>query len=130
MSLHDIHREAELLEHQTSDFMANAISAFLEHPKYDPHGDPIPNEHGEITTVDTSIAMSNAEEEKAYKISRLISDNKEFFDFCRENHLTNGAEILVKKQFSSSKMTQILVGENVLLLNQDFTDIIYLDELS
>ena len=43
MSLHKIHREAELLEHETSDFLAEKISAYLGNPKFDPHGDPIPN---------------------------------------------------------------------------------------
>lgn len=128
MSLHDIHREAELLEHQTSDLLANKISEFLGHPKFDPHGDPIPNEEGIITTTDTSIAMSKAKAEKIYVISRLISDNKEFFDFCRDNNLTNGAKITVNKQFSSSNMTQITVAGNTLLLNREFTDIIYLNE--
>ena len=43
MSLHEIHREAEFLEHETSDFLANKISEYLGNPKFDPHGDPIPN---------------------------------------------------------------------------------------
>ena len=54
MSLHEIHREAELLEHETSDFLANKISEYLGNPKFDPHGDPIPNADGEITTEDIS----------------------------------------------------------------------------
>jgi DtxR family Mn-dependent transcriptional regulator len=70
MSLHDIHREAELLEHETSDFLADKISEFLGHPKFDPHGDPIPNAQGEITTIDTSIALSNTMEGHNYIISR------------------------------------------------------------
>lgn len=130
MSLHDIHREAELLEHQTSDLLANRISAYLGHPKFDPHGDPIPNEDGVITTKDTSIVMSKAIEGKTYVISRLVSDNKEFFDFCLENGLINGAEIEINKQFNTSNMTQITVAKNTLILNQDFTDIIYLNEFN
>ncbi|MDT0554246.1 metal-dependent transcriptional regulator [Urechidicola vernalis] len=130
MSLHDIHREAELLEHQTSDLLANRISAYLGHPKFDPHGDPIPNEDGVITTTDTSVVMSKAIEGSTYVISRLVSDNKEFFDFCLENGLINGAEIEINKQFSTSNMTQITVAKNTLLLNQDFTDIIYLNEFN
>ncbi|OIQ40886.1 MAG: Fur family transcriptional regulator [Bacteroidetes bacterium MedPE-SWsnd-G1] len=130
MSLHDIHREAELLEHQTSDLLANRISAYLGHPKFDPHGDPIPNEDGVITTTDTSVVMSKAIEGNTYVISRLVSDNKEFFDFCLENGLINGAEIEINKQFSTSNMTQITVAKNTLLLNQDFTDIIYLNEFN
>ncbi len=128
MSLHEIHREAEFLEHQTSDFMANKISEFLGHPKFDPHGDPIPNEHGEITTTDSSIVLSETEEGTTYVISRLMSDDKEFFDFCADNGLINGAELTIIKQFEKNKMTQIKLDGNTLLLNQDFTNTIYVNE--
>lgn len=43
LSLVEIHREAELLEHQTSDFLADKIEEFLGRPTIDPHGTPIPN---------------------------------------------------------------------------------------
>lgn len=128
LSLHDIHREAELLEHQTSDLLANKISEYLGNPKFDPHGDPIPNENGEITTIDTSIALSNAQEGKTFIISRLMSDDKEFFEFCAQNGLKYGNTILVSKQFTTNKMTQILVNNNTILLNQDFTSVIYVNE--
>ncbi|WP_299883934.1 metal-dependent transcriptional regulator [uncultured Lacinutrix sp.] len=130
MSLHDIHREAELLEHETSNFLANKISEYLGNPKFDPHGDPIPNENGEITTTNTSIALSKTIENKEYVISRLMSDDKEFFDFCTQNGLKYGNTILVTKQFSSNKMTQISINNNTIVLNQDFTNIIYVDEIN
>ena len=125
MSLHDIHREAELLEHQTSNFLADKISAYLGNPKFDPHGDPIPNADGEITTTDTSITLSQAEEGKTYVISRLMSDDKEFFDFCAQHGLKFGNTVLVSKQFIKNKMTQILINNNTIILNEDFTSIIY-----
>lgn len=128
MSLHDIHREAELLEHQTSDLLAEKISEYLGNPKFDPHGDPIPNANGEITTSDTSISLSNANEGKSYTISRLMSDDKEFFEFCAQNGLKYGNTLVVSKQFTNNKMTQILINNNTILLNQDFTSIIYVNE--
>jgi len=128
MSLHDIHREAELLEHETSDFLAEKISEYLGNPKFDPHGDPIPNAQGKITTKDLSISLSNTKEGKNYTISRLMSDDKEFFDFCAHNGLKYGNKISVIKQFSNNKMTQIKISSNTILLNQDFTSIIYVNE--
>ena len=128
MSLHEIHREAELLEHETSDFLAEKISEYLGHPKFDPHGDPIPNANGEITTIDTSIALINAEENKTYVISRLMSEDKEFFEFCALNGIKYGNKISIVKQFQNSKMTQIVINANTIILNQDFTQIIYVNE--
>jgi len=106
MSLHEIHREAELLEHETSDFLANKISAYLGNPKFDPHGDPIPNENGDITTKDTSISLSKTKENQTYTISRLMSDDKEFFDFCALNHIKYGNQIIVIKQFKNQLKKQ------------------------
>lgn len=128
LSLHDIHREAELLEHQTSDLLAEKISEYLGHPKFDPHGDPIPNADGEITTIDTSISLAEAEEGKTYTIARLLSDDKEFFEFCAQNDIKYRNTIAVSKQFSGNKMTQISIGSNTIVLNENFTKIIYVDE--
>ncbi|WP_369998848.1 metal-dependent transcriptional regulator [Winogradskyella sp.] len=128
MSLHDIHREAELLEHQTSDLLANKISEYLGNPKFDPHGDPIPNSDGKITTTDTSIPLSQAEEGKTYTISRLTSDDKEFFEFCANHKLKYGHEIKVSKQFKNNKMTELSGDGNTILLNENFTLLIYVNE--
>jgi len=130
MSLHDIHREAELLEHQTSDLLAEKISTYLGHPKFDPHGDPIPNKDGKITTTDTSFPLSTANEGKTYIIARLTSDDKEFFEFCAHHKLKYGHEVKVSKQFKNNKMTELSVGSNTILLNEDFSTLIYVNAIN
>jgi DtxR family Mn-dependent transcriptional regulator len=42
------HLEAEKLEHTTTPEEAEALSASMGHPRFDPHGDPIPTSWGEI----------------------------------------------------------------------------------
>jgi DtxR family Mn-dependent transcriptional regulator len=42
------HREADRLEHRTSPEDAEAMAARLGHPRFDPHGDPIPTASGEV----------------------------------------------------------------------------------
>lgn len=130
MSLHDIHREAELLEHQTSDFLANKISTYLRNPKFDPHGDPIPSEKGHIITENNTFPLSKSKEGKTYIISRLLSDEKEFFDFCALHGLKCGNSITVTNQLEFNKMTQIYINNNTLLLNEDFTNIIFVKEIN
>ena len=44
----DWHNEAERLEHTTSPEEAELLSARIGHPVFDPHGDPIPTDTGEI----------------------------------------------------------------------------------
>ncbi|MFD2822415.1 iron dependent repressor, metal binding and dimerization domain protein [Lacinutrix iliipiscaria] len=130
MSLFEIHQEAEVLEHQTSDDLAKRINAYLGNPKFDPHGDPIPDEKGEIHTSNHALTLSDSIEGKTYTIARLMSDDKEFFDFCALYGLKLGSKIMVTNQFQFNKMTQVSINNNTLLLNESFTNIIYVNEIN
>ncbi|MBD1395971.1 metal-dependent transcriptional regulator [Pontibacter sp. JH31] len=44
----EVHDVAEELEHINSDLLIRRLDEFLGYPKFDPHGDPIPSEDGEI----------------------------------------------------------------------------------
>lgn len=44
----DWHARAEMREHEITPAQADRIAASLGHPRYDPHGDPIPTASGEI----------------------------------------------------------------------------------
>jgi DtxR family Mn-dependent transcriptional regulator len=46
---HEVHDLAEELEHIESADLTDRLDAFLGHPKFDPHGDPIPNSEGKFT---------------------------------------------------------------------------------
>jgi len=41
-----VHEVAEQLEHIKSPLLIRRLDKFLGHPKFDPHGDPIPDENG------------------------------------------------------------------------------------
>ena len=128
LSLHEIHREAEHLEHLTSDFLADKIENYLGNPGFDPHGDPIPAVNGNIVTDDSQLLLSEATAGNNYKIARLLSSDKDFFDFCDANHISIGSEIRVEKQYASNKMTEIMINENKMLLNHSFTNVIFVKQ--
>ncbi len=127
LSLHEIHCEAEKLEHLTSDFLANKIDSYLGFPASDPHGDPIPCSDGVIRPASDAIMLTNAELNKEYVIVRLFSSDPDFFDFCATNKLTLGATVKVEKSFDEMKMKEIIIEGNKLLLNEEFTNIIYVE---
>ncbi len=129
LSLHEIHREAELLEHQTSDFLANKISQFLDNPLFDPHGDPIPTVKGEVSFDDENIILTRTKEGTHYIITRLLSLDKELFEFCNTNKIKIGSRLTVKKLLSDNEMIEIELESTKLLLNKDFTNKIYVKEI-
>ncbi|TAF30784.1 MAG: metal-dependent transcriptional regulator [Cytophagales bacterium] len=44
----EVHIVAEQLEHVNSPLLTERLDEFLGHPKYDPHGDPIPSSEGVV----------------------------------------------------------------------------------
>ncbi|MGX7200102.1 metal-dependent transcriptional regulator [Enterococcus nangangensis] len=78
-SFNDVHEEAEVLEHVTSDTLANRLDAFLEYPEYCPHGGKIPQFHEDLhearrkTLVDYPVGTK-------VRIARVI-DEKDLLDY-------------------------------------------------
>jgi DtxR family Mn-dependent transcriptional regulator len=128
LSLHEIHREAEVLEHLTSDFLTDRIDDFLGNPTTDPHGDPIPTIDGREKRDESHFLLSEAKEGNTYEICRLHGTEEEFFNFCTSNHINIGSNIHVAKQYETNKMTEIKINDNILLLNEVFTNVIYIKE--
>ncbi len=126
LSMHEIHREAELLEHLTSDFLANRISDYLGNPETDPHGDPIPQTDGTVRKDYNSIPLHEARENQTYIVSRLSGSDEEFFDFCISNGLEVGATLTVNKQYDNNKMTEVEVDGTKLILNEGFSNRVYI----
>ncbi len=48
-SMHEIHEEAERLEHAVSDRFIESLAASMNQPTHDPHGEPIPSALGVIS---------------------------------------------------------------------------------
>ena len=55
------HTEAEYREHLTSPAEAEALAARMNHPRWDPHGDPIPSADGEIAASQGLLLTELAE---------------------------------------------------------------------
>ena len=78
------HPEAERREHRTSAEQAEALSVRLGHPPFDPHGDPIPTEEGDLPpragrtltdfTVGDEVEVVHVEDEPAAVYAQLVAE--------------------------------------------------------
>lgn len=81
------HARAERLEHTTSLEQADALAARMGHPRFDPHGDPIPTASGEIapqrgrplTTLESGnhATVVHVEDEPAAIYAQLVAEGIE-----------------------------------------------------
>jgi len=73
----EVHHLAEQLEHIKSDKLVDKIDALLNYPKQDPHGDPIPDNKGNLPkTYQDSLANMD---EKSTCILKGVKDSSEAF---------------------------------------------------
>ena len=54
----EVHEVAEQLEHVTSEPLIERLDQYLGHPRFDPHGDPIPDKNGKMKERHTRALTS------------------------------------------------------------------------
>lgn len=86
----EVHAEAEELEHTISDKVLERIDKLLGHPRFDPHGDPIPTATGQMSAPET-IRLSQAQAGQSVRIARIEDQEEAFLRFASQNGLTPGA---------------------------------------
>lgn len=126
LSWSEVHDEAENLEHHTSNFLIDKIDEFLGKPKFDPHGDPIPQKNGSIPKAPEVIELGKAEIGRKYKVGRVSDKNNELISYLTKIgiELAKEIEIVDKLGFDNSVIVKIdsnhhslseLVAANVFL---------------
>jgi len=73
----EVHDVAEQLEHIKSTELIDRLDAFLEYPKFDPHGEPIPSKEGEIPSTNTT-PLNELEINTKGKVMGVTLDDKAF----------------------------------------------------
>ena len=82
----EIHEEAEVLEHVTSDKLLQKLEKFLFYPKECPHGSPIFYDSEGFN--EANIMKLSDTEERDEIIILSVEDNIELYDYLREMDVT------------------------------------------
>jgi DtxR family Mn-dependent transcriptional regulator len=91
----EVHDEAEKLEHVVSDRLIERIDELLGHPAVDPHGDPIPNRHGELIRQESDTLLT-CPLQTPVTITRVTDQDAAFLRFIERHSLKPGQSIEVE----------------------------------
>jgi len=92
----EVHIEAEELEHAISDKVLNRIDAILEHPRVDPHGDPIPTAKGKVRDTGRKT-LADLEPGATVRIARVMDQDPPFLQFLERCGLTPGVIATIER---------------------------------
>jgi len=91
---HEVHDEAERLEHVISEDFEERVDALLGHPTHDPHGDPIPRRDGSLPAT-SGDPLSALEVGTCATITRIIDQDRAVLTYLAEHGLVPGARLRV-----------------------------------
>jgi len=106
----EVHDVAEQLEHIQSDKLIEELDKFLNYPKADPHGDPIPDAKGKIETQQ-SKTLSNFTKNDTCVITGVVDHSAVFLQYLDKSGLMPGKEIRIKEAIDFDKSMQIVLNK-------------------
>ncbi len=115
---HEVHEIAEQLEHIKSVNLINKLEKYLGYPKYDPHGDPIPNKNGVLHPVKAPM-LKYIKNTGNYKLIGLVKHNQKLLEYLNAIKLNINEVFLIQKINSIDNSFQIKLKkrESVLISN-------------
>ena len=107
-SWHEVHDEAERLEHVTSDVLERRLDELLGFPTHDPHGDPIPNAKGIMPEV-RQLSLDQCPVGKNSTVVRVSDESPEMLKYLRKIGLglNRKIRVLERIQFDGSVILKI-----------------------
>lgn len=118
MNWDDVHDIAEELEHIHSEEMIDRLDIFLGLPKYDPHGDPIPDKHGVFPDSPPCKILSSLSANGTGTIFGVSDDHSGLLAYMTEKNLIPGSRITVSRKFDFDNSMEIVSGMNALVLSE------------
>lgn len=114
----EVHDVAEELEHIKSEKLINKLDAFLGFPTEDPHGDPIPDKHGNIAKIEKQL-LSELEVGKSGICVGVKDSSSSFLQYLDKQQIALGSEIkIVAKESFDNSLTIGVNRKEILISNK------------
>lgn len=107
-----VHEIAEQLEHIKSPALTDRLDAFLGFPKFDPHGDPIPDKEGNMN-VGVQLNIAELEAGERGTLVNVTNDDAKLLQHLDSIQLRIGTELTVlsKSDFDQSIQVETQNGQ-------------------
>ena len=104
----EVHEIAEELEHISSKKLIDRLDEFLDFPKTDPHGDPIPDSQGRFTLA-KQVDLLNLPLNKTGEVSGIGDQSPEMLELLSHKSIALGTKVEVKKRFAFDNSLELKI---------------------
>jgi len=120
----EVHEIAEELEHIKSEKLINKLDAFLNFPEFDPHGDPIPNVHGEIKKIQKQL-LSEVDVNVEITCVGVKDSSAEFLQYLDKQKINLGSRIKIKEKNTFDDLLQLEINGKELIISSKIATNLY-----
>jgi len=103
-----VHEIAEQLEHINSAVLIAKLDHFLSFPKFDPHGDPIPDINGKME-INKQIKLTDLSINTSAEVTAVGNQSSELLELLRHKNISIGTRLEVKRKFSYDNSFEIKI---------------------
>ncbi|MBK8699246.1 MAG: metal-dependent transcriptional regulator [Saprospiraceae bacterium] len=103
-----VHDLAEELEHIYSEELISRLDAFLNYPKFDPHGDPIPNAEGRFT-IRNQMPLSELSTGQTGQVLGVKEHSNAFLRYLNQIRVKPGTTIKIEERIDFDASLRIQV---------------------
>ncbi len=123
----EVHEIAEQLEHIQSPALINRLDEFLNAPKFDPHGDPIPNREGKITERHNQVLANLSVDEFAFIVGVKEHSNS-FLQYLDAMQLVLGTKIKLINRFDydQSAVIELVDSKKEITISNEVSENLYI----
>ncbi|NNK79872.1 MAG: metal-dependent transcriptional regulator [Flavobacteriales bacterium] len=124
----EVHDVAEQLEHIRSTKLIDELERFLDYPKQDPHGDPIPDAKGRIQSLET-VALSTLEVGDKCRLISVSDGSVAFLKYVSQIGLALSSEIEVldHREFDGSLLIRFNDKEES--VSRTFAEFVFVEKI-
>lgn len=120
----EVHEIAEQMEHVSSKKLIDKLDEYLGYPKFDPHGDPIPDTNGKMETG-KQVNLSDLPVDKPAKVCFIANQTELLMEHLNEKKMNIGVSIVVKRKFSYDDSLEIKLDNKVLTISDQLAKNIF-----
>ncbi|WP_091895551.1 metal-dependent transcriptional regulator [Polaribacter sp. KT25b] len=124
----EVHDVAEQLEHIKSPKLVKQLDAFLGFPTHDPHGDPIPDEEGNLKIVKKSLLSTLLKNEAGVCVG-VNDSSSDFLQFLDKKGITLGKQITVLEKEDFDDSLSIMIEDKKLSISHKIANNLYIQKI-
>ncbi|HNP24773.1 MAG TPA: metal-dependent transcriptional regulator [Panacibacter sp.] len=125
----EVHEIAEELEHVGSKKLVEKLDEFLDYPRFDPHGDPIPDSNGKMSLL-AQVSLTEFDFNKTAQVTSVGGQSAELLEMLKHRNIKIGTQLEIKRRFDFDKSLEIKIkNQSPVTISEQLAKVVFVKQV-